>query len=347
MKLFKLHSSIKMVKGFNRSALYDLERKKIYFIPNSLYFILNNYSDIIKIKKKFVDEIVVIDEYFSFLIKNELINFVNNETINLFKDINKMYDNSSNIIHASLIIYSKKIDVKNIITELNANTTLEVEIRFLYDAEYKDIIKILQEFNNTKIKAIKIYLKYNKNIVEKINITIKNINYRLTRITFYSSPINNIKKIGKVNELLVVYNKNTIINETKTIPSVVPFVINKDLFLESVNYNSFYNKKIYIDSDGNISPTIYFNPKFKLDNNGIKNIITKPVFTNLWKLKKDKIITCKDCELRYLCIDARLPNNNNGEYSFDSECGYNPYISLWKGQDNWISTKEWRENNEK
>ena len=32
-------------------------------------------------------------------------------------------------------------------------------------------------------------------------------------------------------------------------------------------------------------------------------------------------------------------------YSKPLKCGYNPYIALWKGENNWISPEQWRKEN--
>ena len=62
------------VKGYKRSCLYDLTRKKYYFIPNSLADILKDYNrlPINKLYRDF-DNSPILDEYFKFLTEKEII----------------------------------------------------------------------------------------------------------------------------------------------------------------------------------------------------------------------------------------------------------------------------------
>ena len=46
---------------------------------------------------------------------------------------------------------------------------------------------------------------------------------------------------------------------------------------------------------------------------------------------------CKDCEFRNICVDIRVPYKRvENEWYHKSECNYNPYISKWKGEKDYL-----------
>ena len=50
-----------------------------------------------------------------------------------------------------------------------------------------------------------------------------------------------------------------------------------------------------------------------------------------WKLTKDKVEKCKDCELRYVCFDCREIAMREGRKisSTNPYCRYDPYTGNW------------------
>ncbi|NJL76349.1 MAG: hypothetical protein HC892_16370 [Saprospiraceae bacterium] len=53
-------------------------------------------------------------------------------------------------------------------------------------------------------------------------------------------------------------------------------------------------------------------------------------FKRAWKIKKDDVKICKDCEFRYICSDCRAYTEvDNDLYSKPLKCGYDPYIGTW------------------
>ena len=59
-------------------------------------------------------------------------------------------------------------------------------------------------------------------------------------------------------------------------------------------------------------------------------------FKDKWRITKDQIEICKDCEFRYVCSDCRAYVENPEDiYSKPLKCGYNPYTCEWE---------EWSQN---
>lgn len=53
------------------------------------------------------------------------------------------------------------------------------------------------------------------------------------------------------------------------------------------------------------------------------------------------IDVCKDCEFRYMCVDAAIPNKRkDNSWYRSSECNYNPYISKWNNEEGYKTLSE-------
>jgi len=52
-----------------------------------------------------------------------------------------------------------------------------------------------------------------------------------------------------------------------------------------------------------------------------------------WYLTKDKVEKCKECELRYFCIDCRelaQRESNGNVYASNPNCKYDPNTGVWQ-----------------
>jgi len=100
-------------------------------------------------------------------------------------------------------------------------------------------------------------------------------------------------------------------------------------------YNSCWGYKIAITADENIRPCIHS----RIIIATLNEIHTDPEevlerMQQYWKLTKDKVRICKDCELRHICFDCReIAYRQNGELSDSNPlCVYNPYKGAWNNQ---------------
>jgi len=122
------------------------------------------------------------------------------------------------------------------------------------------------------------------------------------------------------------------------------FIINTQLFSEAQNNNVYFNRKIYINENGEIKNSIETNEadRDSVFKNQNFSITANSKISKLWNINKDVIDICKDCEFRYMCVDNRIPlkKDDDTSFYFEHECAYNPYISKWYGEENYISLNE-------
>lgn len=97
-------------------------------------------------------------------------------------------------------------------------------------------------------------------------------------------------------------------------------------------YNHFYNPclghQLAIETNGDIKICLWSEKIFgNIKHDNIVNMIIKGEFDSLWRINKDKIEKCKDCELRMVCDDCRVGVVAKGLDLFakPSYCEYNPY----------------------
>jgi len=110
------------------------------------------------------------------------------------------------------------------------------------------------------------------------------------------------------------------------------FTVNKETFMESQHYNTCLNRKIGIDSEGNIKNCPSMNKSYgNIKGTLLQQAITKKGFKSFWNINKDEIKVCKDCKFRHICTDCRAYiEDPNDIYSKPLKCGYDPYTAKWE-----------------
>ncbi len=103
-------------------------------------------------------------------------------------------------------------------------------------------------------------------------------------------------------------------------------------YMESQFFYTCLNKKISIDSKGNIKNCPSMKNSYGTSKNTtLKKVIEQEEFKVLWNIKKDFIDTCKDCEFRHVCTDCRAYIETPDDlFSKPLKCGYDPYTNEWK-----------------
>jgi len=110
------------------------------------------------------------------------------------------------------------------------------------------------------------------------------------------------------------------------------FSVNEEEFYRNQHWNSCWAGKIAITADGGIMPCI-FARKHVVSNveRGLGEAVNSEKLQHLWKITKDQVEGCRDCEYRYACHDCRpLAEDTTGNlYAKSPRCTYNPLIGKW------------------
>lgn len=305
MLVYKWTHDVQVIKGYNRACIYDLKRKEYYLAPNSI-------DDLIrKVEGKSDNQILLKNEYekewFDFCIEKEFFFVVPASTYKNFLELSLVWKTPS-------IIISAIIDVNDNINKLLEYVDYLDCKHIMLKCKTIDELDLLlnKEFSTTNFQSLDVILDY-----------------------FDKAKADLIKsKFPIVNNIFPYIENNN---------KLVTFNVNIQHFSEAHHFNTYFNRKVYIDNEGFIKNTPE-SDKEVVNINEIKSkeefkkSILSMDFIDLWDAKKDLIDVCKDCEFRYMCVDNRIPNKrNNNSWYYKEECDYNPFINKWNNESKYLS----------
>ncbi len=318
-----------LTKGYNQSTILDYQRKKIFPIPNSM---LEFVTDIIanncihKILEKYHDYLPTVNDYFEYLITNHICFVSSKNERALFKEISLEFDFPSEISNG-IIEYNSNSNysLEETIIKLDLIGCHYLELRY-FATNYENLFLALELIEESSIRKLHLYTNsLNDSVLDKV---IK-ISKKLDFVYLFESIQNDDKLMNGVR----------IFNTTKSYNTNLCGCIDKRYFsfevshfTESLRSNTCLNKKISVDSEGKIkncpSMTKYYG---LIENTSLEKILINNDFKSYWKIHKDEIKTCRDCEFRNICTDCRAYIENPEDlYSKPLKCGYNPYTNEWE-----------------
>lgn len=334
--MFKCFECCIPVQGKNRSIICDLQRRTFKFIPNILYEILKKYdgNSIASIKKEYAPQHhEIIDEYFAFLEQEEFIFFT--DTPELFLPIKLDSRNYPLITHAIIDFnaQSKKDDISSFIIQLSKLGGKHLQIRTYDPLPIKFITELLKSIKDIVILSLELIIAYHESFTNKTLLDLLNEYSSISIIVLHKVPNYDyfLKIKEKVNNIL--YTQKSINNSTHCgIISPSFFTINLKNFTESQQRNTCLNRKISIDTEGNIKNCPSMQQSFgHISSTSLQEVIANPAFTKVWNIKKDDIKKCQDCEFRHICTDCRAYlENPNDLHAAPLKCGYNPETCEWE-----------------
>jgi SPASM domain peptide maturase of grasp-with-spasm system len=202
-----------------------------------------------------------------------------------------------------------------------------------------DLAKLFRAVNNYNLHEVTLLLNYSDELYSDDFAEVVLSSNRFKSIIIFNSPFD------KNLENTIFYYKSQRNTNTYN-KSGFEFIPRRELYAESLNYHSYFNKKLFIDARGEIKNSPESSKTFGLimdykSTEDLIEVINSKGFQKYWDVKKDKCDICKDCEYRYMCVDNRLPYyRGNGEWYHKIECNYNPYIAKWEGEKGYKSLKD-------
>ena len=340
-KYFYIYSDCLPVKGYSRSIVYDLQKRKFIFIPNDLYDITSifNGKQVSEIYQSYSEKHhSVINSYLDFLNKNDLSYFSKNKLPFPKLDFSFDYPSffTSSIYYLSNVSKKYFLNTVKYLDELNCKV---MQIIVNKEFELKNLKNILFLFWKTNFQTVNIIIDFSSVIDFKYLEKINTIYPFISLLSLFNVPENyNISLSQKFSNI----SFSTEPNLEKHLFQIREFNVNQELFIEANCTNPYFYRKITIDKNGNIMNTIecdeiFGNIEKIKDTKDLLTIGNNNKFQKYWTTKKDLCDVCKDCEFRYMCIDSRIPiKRNENKYFFKEECNYNPYINKWQGTDGYI-----------
>ncbi len=207
-----------------------------------------------------------------------------------------------------------------------------IQFRFFDEIDYVHLERALLSIEKTIVRSVEIVLPYTSEFYAN-RISICEKFPRITNLMFHSSPIFHLQEFSSNSLLKIIQVKDRITNENHC-GVVYPemFAYGAVFHSEALKYNTCLNHKLSIDKRGEIKNC----PSMKASFGNVKDVklldaLNADGFKLLWKVNKDKIRVCKDCEFRYICTDCRAYiDQPEDEFSKPLKCGYDPYSCEWE-----------------
>ena len=344
--VFYLYPSCITTKGGCRSLIIDTQRGQYKLIPNILHKIIEKYQgfsiDYIK-QEEGIEHSDIIDEYFDFLLQNDLIFFSSN-TVAFNPQYLKI--ETPNVVSNAFIEVNQDFPYDTIkeLSDLNC-TILHIKFTSVISVEF--LKRILSIIDKSRISSVQITMTYSSDFERNIeNVLCQSV--KLKRILVIDSPYNKEHSYGLNNKYFIFYIDKASSKQLQC-GCIHPnfFTTSKGMVIESKTRNSCFNKKIFIDRKGFVRNCPYSHQIIgDLKKESIVEVVKKENYQLLCSITKDQIEVCKDCEFSLICMDCRVfIKDKNNIYSQPAKCNYNPYIAKWQGQEGWISVEQWRAEN--
>ncbi|MET3026035.1 grasp-with-spasm system SPASM domain peptide maturase [Flavobacterium sp. UW10123] len=336
-KKFQLFQCCIPVKGIKRGSVIDLQRRLVFTLPNQIIDYVSEYSgkSIYNLFYDFKANKTILKKYIRFFYDSEL--FILSENLDGFSPLETVYKRPLLVDIISMEIEDIKIYNQSFFqNELDYLGIRSLKLIFKKNA-LDNIDKILKWLENSKIQSIVLFMEYENNIEEKLNI-LRAEHARLMQVVFYNCS----KNYGAVYSQESFYFYDILPLDKifyKGVQKIDDFFININSYLEALHYNLNFNRTIYIDQYGNVKRHILDDKMF--GNIGDKKmdaiILENESISEFWKISKDRIAVCKDCEFRYICTDGRVPVKLASEdffYTHLTKCSYDPYKNIWNEYEN-------------
>lgn len=336
--VIKLFACCVPVKGSARSVIYDLQRKRYFFIPNALcdLLLMEMGKSIEDIKKLYAnDEHEILDRYLNFLFENEVIYECPDVHSELFPPIDFTWESAfalENFILDSDA--SSHHDYQAIINQLSELNLRVLQLRFFSKFSFDALRPLLNQVTESNIRTVEIIMPQYSNAPD-VDIFVDEF-VKISNLTIFGSKKNEIKKHKQAN---VIFTKEVFHSELDCgrVEEDL-FTCNLDSFCEAKRFNTCLNRKLSVDKYGEIKNCPAMKKSYgSIGQNTLESVLKSDELKNIWNVSKDMVSVCRDCEYRYMCHDCRaFIKDPTDLLSQPAKCDYNPYIAKWKNENGYV-----------
>jgi len=329
-----LYTNIKVVKGYTKATICDLQRNQVVSIPNTLADFILGLEERIPfqqyVSRYSQEEQIIISDYVEFLESNEFVFWT--DSPKSFPELDLVWKAPETINNA--IIEIEELSNETLISIANSLTNLgckHLEIRFYRRSDFEKLEIFLDSIQDSFVRSIIVYSAYDSRMdFIKLESLIQK-NSRLTLFVLHSCELSE-SEVPFQSDCLKVIKRN--------IDSAIHCgVIEKEYFTsriqtytEMLTYNGCLNRKVAICTDGSIKNCPSMTEDFgSIYNIKLEEAISTQAFRLKWQIHKDTIDICRDCEYRRVCTDCRAYLLNPSDmHSKPLKCGYDPYSGKWQ-----------------
>ena len=336
-KYLYIYADIFFTRGYNRTMMLNLKDNTWHFITNDFYdtILLFKYNTIDYVLNKNPYDVNV-QSLIDYFLNNQLASIV--DDLSLFPPIQQKWYSPHIIENAIIDIdIESKHDYRKIAIELEELLCRNIQFRLYTTMALDNLEDILSNFINKDFSSIDVLIKYDSSITPKDYLLLAK-KYPSVSFVVHTSPLSSFHEsllkdvypiVGYVQFIKQEIFSSDCCGIINNCSMVHPNNVHD--YMEGVLRNKCLNKKISIDTKGNIKncPSmkhIYGNIK----HSSLIDVCKNKSFRSYWYLNKEKIKICKDCEYRNVCNDCRAFIKN--KYEKPLKCNYNPYNLSWDNE---------------
>ena len=207
-------------------------------------------------------------------------------------------------IHLNIPVYSYDEKIHDYIVNVKGN--------------YKKLISVLKMLLGKEInfEAILYISEFNISNVKRTVDFFKNLGCKVV-IQKFIYPV--YEGLGKTNKRFLRFFNDKKFNFPQ---------INKNTFLINKKGNICLSKKVAINSKGDIIPCHIASNEItgNIKEVSLNKVIRKGKMDSYWNLSKEKLMTCNQCEYRYICFNCPIIEHRKEDKEFKENifCKYNP-----------------------
>ena len=228
--------------------------------------------------------------------------------------------------------------IDSIFSKLQLLLCRHIVVRMLYSPSLKDVRRIFEASVSYNIHEMLLITNFTPTLYSNSLARIVLGSNRLKAMVVFNSPFDK-----NLDNIIHFYRRR--MPKTTFKKESSEFVCNPWLYNESIRHNTYFHKKLYIDSAGQIrnAPECanVYGRIMELSADALVELVCSKEFTEFWHITKDMCCICSDCEYKHMCVDNRIPvKMASGQYTHPARCTYNPYIARWQGQPGYVPVEQ-------
>lgn len=325
MKYIKAANCI-ISAGAGRNLLIDFQRNRMFFVSKELTALL---------EQPLSDDELNGSEYRELLLEliaEDILLAVPDEDAAGFLPLPTEFDLPS-LIHDAIIEVGEETDIAGLLQQLEGLQCKHLEFRFPAGAAAILLRKaetIFSGIRNSAFETVSFLVPYALYVTAGA-FKEEHIRQepRIRNIIVYSTP----PDAGSVSTDPLSFTADDLSSPTCCgAIGELYFFPHLQSYLEGLQHNTCLNRKMAIDAGGNIRNCPSMQRSFgNTRDTALREAIARPGFRDLWRISKEQVSTCKDCEFRAICTDCRAYLENPDDlFSKPLKCGYDPYTCTWE-----------------
>lgn len=338
----RLFPNCRLVRGASHSAVYDLERRKLFRFSNHWLPLIESAAEPDGLRLAHLDSLDQssrdkCDPVLDFLNRNELVYRADQLPAGgALSDPPMAWHAPHRILNAVVDVDQVDHDWPTLLRELEALGARSLQIRaFSSRFDLSAARDILETIQASQLSHIYLLLRWSPEHQQTPWRDLFDRFGNLVAIELHSSPTSELLSGARVSSLparTVAFRTDSptsasgcgrIDKKSLSLPNV-------RMFAELQSFNGCLNRKVAVRADGQICNCPSLKTTYGSDLGALSEIVSTVSFQRSWHLRKDAISVCKECEYRYVCTDCRAHLESDLSTGKPARCGYDPRTGLWE-----------------